>query len=348
MNTTTTIPGRRYGSAVVTTPSDCEIEITRVFDAPAARVYAAWTTPDHVRRWWGSPETPLTVCEIDLRVGGSWRYAMQSDSGVELGWHGTYREIVPTQRLVSTEVFEGYPDGEALNTLTLTEADGVTTMLVNVLHTSRENRDGHINSGMEAGMQLTLNRVDDLLPGLSDIAENYRRIAGAFTKVASAVPADAWSNPAPCDGWVARDVIAHMTGWMPAFLDPAPVSLPTDLPVDTDPAGAWITLNDAIQALLDDPATAAQEFDHPHVGRQTVGNAIGMFFLGDVLVHTWDLARATGGDETLDAAQVHAMYEGLQPIEEILRSSGQYGPAVPVSADADEQTKLIAFTGRQP
>lgn len=153
----------RHGSAIVTTPSAREILITRTFDAPAAAIFEAWTTPDHVRQWWGSEESPLVVCDIDLRVGGSWRYVVRNADGTEFGWHGTYREIDRPGRLVSTEVFEGFPDAEAVNTATLTEQDGTTTLTVTVLHSSKENRDGHLNSGMEAGMQVVMDRLEDLV-----------------------------------------------------------------------------------------------------------------------------------------------------------------------------------------
>jgi uncharacterized protein YndB with AHSA1/START domain len=153
----------RNGSATVTLPSDREIVITRVFDAPARHVFEAWTTPDHVRRWWGDDKSPLVVCDIDLRVGGDWRYVQRGADGSEHGWHGTYREIEPSHRLVSTEVYEGFPDAEAINTLTLVEQDGKTTLSVTVRHKSRENRDGHLNSGMEPGMQIVLDRLDELL-----------------------------------------------------------------------------------------------------------------------------------------------------------------------------------------
>ena len=116
----------RHGSAVVTLPSDREILITRAFDAPAALVFKAWTTPELVRRWWGFESSPLVVCDIDLRPAGAWRYVTREADGTELGWHGTYLEIEVPRRLVSTEVFEGYPEGEAQNTLTLTERDGTT------------------------------------------------------------------------------------------------------------------------------------------------------------------------------------------------------------------------------
>jgi uncharacterized protein YndB with AHSA1/START domain len=160
---TTTSAVNRHGSAVVTTPSDREIQITRVFDASASAVFRAWTTPDLVKRWWGSEMDPLVICDINLTIGGSWRYVTRNDQGVENGWHGVYREIDQPQRLVSTEVYEGYPDAEAVNTLMLDEIDGTTTMKVIVLHASKENRDGHLESGMEPGMQIVLDRFEDLV-----------------------------------------------------------------------------------------------------------------------------------------------------------------------------------------
>ena len=152
----------RFGSAVVTLPTDTQIKIVRVFDAPADLVFEAWTTPELVRRWWGSQEEPLTVCDIDLRVGGAWRYVMSMNE-MEFGWHGVYRQIDSPTRLVSSEVFEGFPDAEAVNTLTLDEAGGITTLTVVVQHLTKENRDGHVDSGMEAGMQQTLNRLEALV-----------------------------------------------------------------------------------------------------------------------------------------------------------------------------------------
>jgi uncharacterized protein YndB with AHSA1/START domain len=158
--------GNRYGSAVVTLPSDREIRIERTFDAPADLVFKAWTTPEYVRRWWGDEQAPVVLCDIDLRPGGAWRYVTRAADGSEFGWHGVYGEVDAPHRLVTTEVFEGFPDAEAQNTLTLVEHDGVTTMTVMVLHQSKEYRDGHVNSGMEGGMQLALNRFDDVLAAL--------------------------------------------------------------------------------------------------------------------------------------------------------------------------------------
>jgi uncharacterized protein (TIGR03086 family) len=183
---------------------------------------------------------------------------------------------------------------------------------------------------------------------MSEISERYRRVAGAFTERARAVPDDAWDNPAPCEGWVARDVVRHMVEWMPSMCLAGPgLEVPTVPSVDDDPVGAWVGISDALQAALDDPEMASREFDM-RVGRFTVENAVDTFCTGDVLVHTWDIARATGLDETLDAGEVHRMYEGMLPMDDVLRQSGQYGARVDVPDDADEQTKLIAFTGRVP
>ena len=141
------------GTATVELPTDEQILITREFDAPKELVFKAFTTPELVRRWWHAERGEMTVAEIDLRVGGRWRYVMIADGGVEVGFHGEYREVVPNERLVSTEIFEGYPDEVAVNTATFEEVDGRTKLTILVEHSSKEARDAHINSGMEAGMQ---------------------------------------------------------------------------------------------------------------------------------------------------------------------------------------------------
>jgi uncharacterized protein YndB with AHSA1/START domain len=141
------------GTATVSLPADDQILITREFDAPARLVWKAWTTPEVVRQWWHANRGEMTVAEIDLRVGGTWRYAMVTPEGFEVAFHGEFREIVPNERLVSTEVYEGFPEGEAVDTMTLTEEDGRTTLTILVQHSSKANRDAHIESGMEAGLQ---------------------------------------------------------------------------------------------------------------------------------------------------------------------------------------------------
>ncbi len=150
------------GTAKVTLPTDEQILITREFDAPKHLVYRAWTTPDLVKRWWNARRGEVTIAEIDLRVGGGWRYVMIADGGFEVAFHGEYREIVPNERIVSTEVFEGMPDAEALDTTTFTEVDGRTSLTLLVQHTTKEHRDAHINSGMEDGLQDALDLLEQV------------------------------------------------------------------------------------------------------------------------------------------------------------------------------------------
>ena len=157
------------GTATVTLPTDEQILITREFDAPKHLVYQAWTTPELVKRWWHAKRGEVTVAEIDLRVGGMWRYVMVTEDGFEVAFHGEYREIVPNERIVSTEVYEGIPDAEehaALNTLTLIEVNGRTTLTVLVEHPTKEGRDAHINSGMENGMQDAMDLLEQVAVSL--------------------------------------------------------------------------------------------------------------------------------------------------------------------------------------
>jgi uncharacterized protein (TIGR03086 family) len=184
---------------------------------------------------------------------------------------------------------------------------------------------------------------------MGEVAERYRRVAGRFGEVARNVPAGGWDRPAPCEGWVARDVVRHLVDWFPPFLQSGcGVQLSAGPAVDADPAAAWEAMSRQVQALLDDPDACALAFSHPQAGDHPLERAIGMFLLGDVLVHTWDLARATGQDATLDEAEAAGMLAGLEPMDEVLRGSGHYGPRVEVAPGADVTTRLVAFTGRTP
>jgi uncharacterized protein YndB with AHSA1/START domain len=150
------------GTAKVTLPADDQILITREFDAPSELVFKAWTTPELVKRWWSGQRGAVTSAEIDLRVGGMWRYVMDATGGFEVAFHGEYREIVPNELIVTTEVFEGMPDAQAVDTITFAEVDGRTTLTMLVQHTSKEDRDGHINSGMEGGMQESMDALEQV------------------------------------------------------------------------------------------------------------------------------------------------------------------------------------------
>jgi uncharacterized protein YndB with AHSA1/START domain len=154
-------------SALVTLPADNQILITRDFDAPRHLVYRAWTTPELIRRWWSGDRGQVTSAEVDLRVGGGWRYVMTAHGGFEVAFHGEYREIVPNERLVSTEVYEAVPDAMALNTLTLTEQDGRTTLTILVEHGDRASRDLHVESGMETGLQEALDHLEQVARSLA-------------------------------------------------------------------------------------------------------------------------------------------------------------------------------------
>jgi hypothetical protein len=198
-----------------------------------------------------------------------------------------------------------------------------------------------------------------------DPAERHRAVADGFT--ARVRGASDWDAPAPVAGWRARDVVGHLVEWFPSFLNSATgLVLERGPSPEEDPVAAWQVHADAVQRLLDGPE-AATPFEHPMVGAMPLPDAVDRFYTSDVFMHTWDLARATGQDERLDVfmhtwdlARATGQDErldpqtcadllaGMTPIEELLRSSGQYGPAVPVPDDADVQTRMLGFIGRDP
>jgi uncharacterized protein YndB with AHSA1/START domain len=158
------------GKAEVTLPTDDQIKVVREFDAPANLVYRAVTEPELVKRWWGARRGAMTVAEIDLRVGGKWRYVMDASNGQEVGFHGEFREIVPNERIVQTEAYEAIPDPDDsanVNTMTLVEADGRTTMEVLIQCVNKESRDMQIASGMEEGMQESYDDLEDVAKSLA-------------------------------------------------------------------------------------------------------------------------------------------------------------------------------------
>ena len=155
--------GNRHGTAVFTLPSDNEILVTREFDAPADLLFDAWTTPDMVKRWWAGDRGQVVEAQIDLRIGGRWRWVMIANGGFEVAFSGEYREIDRPHRIVRTEVFEMFPDAEALSTVTFDESDGVTTLRILGWYPSQDIRDAAIASGMEGGLQSSLDELEGLV-----------------------------------------------------------------------------------------------------------------------------------------------------------------------------------------
>ncbi|MCW2832775.1 MAG: hypothetical protein JWN68_728 [Nocardioides sp.] len=179
---------------------------------------------------------------------------------------------------------------------------------------------------------------------MSDAGERHRRFASDFAALTRGV--DDWEAPAPVPGWSARDVVDHLVGWFPGFLAAGDITLPAGPDVADDPVAAWQHQADAVQELIE--TRGEESFTHPRAGTHRLADAVDRFYTADVFMHTWDLARATGQEPDLDEDQAAAMLEGMHGIEEMLRSSGQYGAAVPVAPDAPVADRLMGFVGRDP
>lgn len=193
----------------------------------------------------------------------------------------------------------------------------------------------------------TVDAVTDV-EAVARARERFGRVAAGFSARVRDVPPDAWDLPAPCEGWVARDVVGHLVGWVPSVLGRSGLPFEVSASVADDPAAAWFELVDRIDAALADPVAATTGFDAGPPGTMTVADAVDRLVVGDVLVHTWDLARAAGLDERLDEEVAADMLAGMEPIDAMLRASGHFGPRVEVPGEADVQTRLLAFTGRRP
>jgi uncharacterized protein YndB with AHSA1/START domain len=148
-------------------PGKPTVVTRRIFDAPPQLVFEAWTRPEHVSRWYGFRDSTLSECRIDLRPGGEWRFVIRMPDGTDHGFGGVYREVVPPERLVYTFRYDGYPDAEAIETVTFQDQKGKTLLTSTLLHKSVENRDGHVASGMESGATESLDRLAELLASLS-------------------------------------------------------------------------------------------------------------------------------------------------------------------------------------
>jgi len=180
---------------------------------------------------------------------------------------------------------------------------------------------------------------------MSEPADRYRNLAAAMTDTIAGVPADRWDAQTPCDDWKARDLVGHLVDTSGMFLgfigqDAADGPSPAD-----DPLGAFTAARDSIQSALDDPSTADQEYDGLF-GRTTFATSVDGFLSADLVIPRWDLARATGQDETLPADEVRRVHEMLAPMDERMRAPGAFGPKVEPPPGADAQTELLCFLGR--
>jgi len=180
---------------------------------------------------------------------------------------------------------------------------------------------------------------------LSEIAAvRHRQVSNHFGDIAAGV--SDWAAPSPVAAWTARDVVAHLVEWFPGFLAGGGVTLaPQSVSVADDPTAAWAEHAAAVQELFDD---GDREFAHPMAGTHRLADAIDRFYTSDVFMHTWDLAKAGGLEPALDQDFAEMLLAGMQPIDEMLRASGQYGPKMPVSPDAPVPDQLMAFVGRDP
>lgn len=182
---------------------------------------------------------------------------------------------------------------------------------------------------------------------MSEIADRYRKIAADFTARVHAVPADKWDAPNPCEGWTNRDVVKHLAEWVPPmFASTWELEMPTIPSADDDPVGAWDATNAFCQSCLDDPTLASSVRDTP-MGTKTFEDAFDMIALSDVVVHTWDLARGAGLDETLDPDAVQRLLGGMAELPDEMRGEF-FGPKIDLGDDATDQDRMLGYSGRRP
>lgn len=176
--------------------------------------------------------------------------------------------------------------------------------------------------------------------------EALRRALADFDSVIDEVErVDGWDRPSPCEGWVARDVVTHLADWTPFLLDAVGRNAPDP---DDPPVERWRYIAAALQAIMVDPAEASTEIDTGPTGRMPIGRAIATFVTGDVVVHTWDLARSIGLEVDLDDETLAGQLAGMEPLDAEIRASGHFGPRVDVAPDASVVDRALAFTGRDP
>ncbi|NMN98480.1 TIGR03086 family metal-binding protein [Antrihabitans stalactiti] len=176
-------------------------------------------------------------------------------------------------------------------------------------------------------------------------ADRFRRLAATLTQRVDSVPQDRWDDASPCDGWSARDVLRHVVDSQADFVTKVDLEIPPGPSVDDDPSAAWQHTRDAMQAILDDPAKANRSYDSSF-GSSTLAKTVDSFFCFDLVVHGWDIAHATGIDESIAPKDLDFLKSFADGMGDMMRTSGSFGPAVDVPVDADQQTKVLAYLGR--
>ncbi|MFG1820220.1 TIGR03086 family metal-binding protein [Kribbella sp. NPDC049174] len=353
-----------------------DLVITRTFAAPRQLVFDAWTQPELLRRWYGPRGWHLTTCEIDLRAGGRFLYLLQRPNRADMALRGTYQAVDAPTRLVTSERWDDdWTEGETHTTTSFDERDGATTVTRIIEFTSAAARDRALGSIGRGGLEDAFQRLDDLVRaepddtarddvgqrdvGRSDdgrdyIAGRYRRRAARFDELILGVGSDAWASQSPCEDWTARDIVDHVIVMHAAMLAPLgsswePKSATADRPID-----AFASARARMQHALDDPAVAGTECSTP-TGTLTVAEHVDAALSVDLVLHGWDLARATGQDDTIPAEDLALLWPIAQSIPEQFRVPGAFrpglvvfGPQVPVAADAPLQHKILGLYGRDP
>lgn len=323
------------------------IEIVRQFDATPARVFRAHVDPDLYRQWVGPRSVTTRISKWEAHTGGAWAFANDRDGEEIAAFFGSFHEVRDNERIVWTFTWEGEPDSVALETLTFdSREDGGTRLRVLSVVSDFATRDGMLSSGMDVGVTEGYDKLDELLEQHTGPAERHAEDAAMFTALVQSASTADWSRPSPVADWTALDVVKHLVEWSRGFLAGGAGIEFDALDVDADPVAAWKHHVADIQAILDDPADRI--LSNPHTGDMPVDTAIDMFYTADVWMHSWDLAKALERQPDLGEKRCAAALDAMQPMEQMLRDSGQYGPALPVAEDASAQDRFVAFIGRDP
>ena len=367
---------RTTGDLIIEPRQARDLVITRTFAASRQLVFDAWTRPELLRQWYGPRGWQLTTCEIDLRAGGRFLFVLQRPNRADMALRGTYQAVDAPTRLATSERWDDdWTEGETPTTTMFDERDGVTTVTRIIEFTSAAARDRALGSIGRDGLEEAFERLDDLVQagpddaarpvagqrhagpsgvGRDNIAGRYRRRAARFEELILGVGSDAWASQSPCQDWTARDVVDHVVGMHAAMLAPLGRSPGPESSAAGGPIDAFTSARARLQHALDDPAVAGTACDTP-TGTLTLAAHVDAALSVDLVVHGWDLARATGQDDTIQAEDLQLLWPIAQAIPEQFRVPGAirpglvvFGPQVQVAADAPPQHKILGMYGRDP